>query len=213
MAKTLALGGFQDRTGTTGPAALLQRARAAVRETVGYYADRRARRLLAITAVALTYVGGIVMFWFHALYRGEQGPAINDVAHWFLDSTLGFVALSPVIFFLIPAAGRLTLSMDPPRYLRVGFFALLVGVSFAFVTGPGPALHTLVAGEGKPLANWATDLFGQNAAVATRALTAEPRSHMTEGLLQVAIGVPVYVLLSLLATHLAAATRMLRPGR
>ena len=213
MARTLALDGFRERAGTSGPAALLHRAVALVRETTGYYADQSARRLLVVTSIFLTYGGGVVMFWFHALYRGEQGPAIDDVAHWFLDSTLGFVALSPVIFFLIPAAGRLTRSMNRPRYLRLLFFAVLVGASFAFVTGPGPALHNLVAGEGRPLAEWATDVFGHNATVAGRALTAEPRSHVTEGILQVAIGIPVYVLLSWLAAHAAVATRTLDSDR
>ncbi len=213
MANTLVSGRPWGRAGTSGPAAMVRRAQAMVRDTVEYYADRRARRLMVATSILFTYGGGVVMFWFHALYRGEQGPAISDMAHWFLDSTLGFVALSPVIFFLIPAAGRLIVSMDPPRYLHMAFYALLVGASFAFVTGPGPALHNLIAGEGKPLADWATDVFGRNAAVASRALEAQPRSHATEGLLQVAIGIPVYVVLAWLAARLSAATSMLNPSR
>lgn len=212
MASSWLLGGLPDRTGTTPTGAGLQRIRAIVQETAEYYADRRARRLLAVTSLLLTYGGGVVMFWFHALYRGEQGPAINDVAHWFLDSTLGFIALTPVIVFLIPAAERVAQSTGR-RYRRVFFYAVLVGGSFALVTGPGPALHNLVAGEGQPLANWATDLFGHDPDVAGRALTAEHRSHLTEGLLQVAIGIPVYIGLSWAATHVAAATRRLRPAR
>jgi hypothetical protein len=183
-----------------------------VRETAEYYADARARRLLAATSILLTYGGGVVMFWFHALYRGEQGPAINDVAHWFLDSTLGFVVLTPVIAFLIPAAERVSRSTGS-QYRRVVFYEVLVGGSFALLTGPGPALHNLIAGEGKPLANWATDLFGHNAAVAASALTAEHRSHLTEGLFQVAIGVPVYIALSWLAAKMAATTRTLNPEK
>ncbi len=165
--------------------------------------------MLVVTSVLLTYGGGVVMFWLHAIYRGEQGPAINDVSHWFLDSTLGFVALTPVIFFLIASAGRLTRATDRPGYRRLAFYAVLLGTSFALVTAPGPALHNFIAGEGKPLANWATDLFGHDAAVAARALTAEPRSHVIEGVLQVAVGFPVYIAISWLAAHLAAATRIL----
>ena len=211
MASSWLLGGPQERAGTTPLGAGLQRVRAVVRETGEYYADRHARRLLAVTSLLLTYGGGVVMFWFHAIYRGEQGPAINDVSHWFLDSTLGFIALTPVIVFLIPAAERVALATGS-RYRRVVFYAVLVGASFALVTGPGPALHNLVAGEGQPLANWATDVFGHDPGVAERALTAEHRSHLTEGLLQVALGIPVYIGLSWLATHLSAATRKLNPA-
>ena len=152
------------------------------------------------------------MFWFHAIYRGEQGPAISDVSHWFLDSTLGFVALSPVVLLLLPAASRLARSGRGPRYLRVLFWALLMGASFALVTAPGPALHNLIAGEGRPLADWATDVFGQNASVASRAVGARSHSNIIEGILQVAVGLPVYILVSWSALHLSGARGLLDPG-
>src|SRR5918996_3893677 len=59
---------------------------------------------LLVTSLFLAYGGGGVMFWLHAIYRGEDGPPIPDLWHWLFDSTLGFVALTPVLFFIMPAA-------------------------------------------------------------------------------------------------------------
>jgi hypothetical protein len=177
-----------------------------------FYGDRRARRLLAVTSILLTYGGGAAMFWFHAVYRGEKGPAISNVSHWFLDSTLGFVALTPVVLILLPAACRLVRSGSEPRHLRVLFWALLMGVSFALVTAPGPALHNLIAGEGRPLADWATDVFGQSASVASRAHGAHSHSNSAEGILQVIVGLPVYIFVSWSAFHLSAARGLLDPS-
>jgi hypothetical protein len=183
-----------------------------LRDIVDFYTDKRALRLLAVTTVLLTYGGGVVMFWFHAIVRGEKGPAINDVSHWFLDSSLGFFALSPVVFVLIPIASRLARSGTTPRSLKVAFWAVLMGVTFALVTAPGPALHNLVAGEGRPLADWATGVFGQDPSVATRSIGAPTRSPVIEGFLQVAVGLPVYFIVSWSALHLAAARGLLDPG-
>ncbi|MDP8961295.1 MAG: hypothetical protein M3N32_06765 [Actinomycetota bacterium] len=43
------------------------------------------------------------MLWLHAIHRGEKGPAINHWFHWLLDSTLGFLPLTPVLFFIPPS--------------------------------------------------------------------------------------------------------------
>lgn len=211
MAFPLVVEGLHDRRRANRPAAL-RWVRAKLRDLLDFYVDKRALRLLAVTSILLTYGGGVAMFWFHAIYRGEQGPAISDVSHWFLDSTLGFVALSPVVLLLLPAASRLVRATDRPRYLRVMFWAVLMGVSFALVTAPGPALHNLIAGEGRPLADWATDVFGQNASVASRAAGAQSRSGVIEGILQVAVGLPVYILVSWSALHLSAARGLLDPA-
>lgn len=49
---------------------------------VGEFYARPGRGLeLAVTSLMLTYGGGAVMFWLHAIYRGEQGPPIADVFH------------------------------------------------------------------------------------------------------------------------------------
>ena len=214
MAFPLVVEGLHDRRRTNRPPAL-KWAGAKLQDVLDFYVDRRALRLLAVTSVLLTYGGGVAMFWFHAIYRGEQGPAINAVSHWFLDSTLGFVGLSPVVLLLLPAASRLVRSGDGPRHLRVLFWAVVMGASFALVTAPGPALHNLIAGEGRPLADWATDVFGQNAAVASRAVGARSHSNIVEGILQVAVGLPVYILVSWSALHLSGARGLLdaRGGR
>ena len=211
MAFPLAVEGLLDRPRTSRPPAR-QWAGTKVHDIIDFYGDRRARRLLAVTSVLLTYGGGVAMFWFHAIYRGEQGPPISDVSHWFLDSTLGFVALTPVVLLLLPAACRLVRSVSGARQLQVLFWAVLVGVSFALVTAPGPALHNLIAGEGQPLANWATDVFGQNAAVASRAIGAHSHSILIEGILQVIFGLPVYIFVAWSAFHLSAARGLLDPS-
>ena len=210
MAFPLVVEGILDRPGNRPKAR--RWARATVQHVIDFYVDRRALRLLAMTTVLLTYGGGVVMFWFHAIYRGEHGPAISDVSHWFLDSTLGFVGLSPVVFLLLPAASTVVRSGNGPGRRRALFWAVLMGATFALVTAPGPALHNLIAGEGRPLADWATDVFGQNASVAGRALDARTHSNIVEGILQVAVGLPVYILVSWSALRLSAARGLLDPG-
>ena len=210
MAFPLVVEGLHDRR-RTGRPSVLRWAGGKLQHVLDFYVDKRALRLLVVTSVLLTYGGGVAMFWFHAIYRGEQGPAISDVSHWFLDSTLGFVALSPVVLFLLPAASRLVRAGSGPRYLRALCWAVLMGASFALVTAPGPALHNLIAGEGRPLADWATDVFGQNASVARRAVGAHSHSTIIEGILQVAVGLPVYIFVSWSALHLSAARGLLDP--
>jgi hypothetical protein len=159
----------------------------------------------AVTVSAtLSFVGGTVMFWLHAIYRMEHGPEIGHVQHWLLDSTLGFVALTPVVFLLLPATLWLR-RHDRAARLRLGLYVLTVGVLFALVTGPGPLLHNTLVGADTPLANWATDLFGRDPSVAAH--HAKENSVLTEGLLQVAVGIPTYSLLTLAAV--AAMRRVL----
>jgi hypothetical protein len=151
-------------------------------------------------SAVLSYVGGGLMFWLHAIYRGEEGPAIGYGQHWLLDSTLGFVALTPVVFLLLP-----TVLWTLQRYgetggrVRVGLYVVVVGALFALVTGPGPLLHNAIAGADKPLANVATDIFGHDPDIAAQHAHAPERSALVEGVLQVAVGVPAYSLLTLAA--------------
>ena len=42
-----------------------------------FYAQHRGWRGLLISSLILTYAGGAVMFWYHAIYLGEGGPAIS----------------------------------------------------------------------------------------------------------------------------------------
>lgn len=177
-----------DRTG--GEAKLAQVLRAFYSRPLGWGA------MLAVSA-ALAYAGGAVMFWLHAIYRGEQGPAIGYWQHWFLDSTLGFVALTPAVFLLLPTVlWRLSRRKGSKGRARVGLYVVIVGSLFALVTGPGPVLHNAIAGAETPLADLATDVFGRDPDIARQHAHAPARSPVTGGLLQVAVGIPVYSLLS-----------------
>ena len=150
---------------------------------------------IAVSAV-LSYLGGAVMFWLHAIYRNEQGPEIGYLQHWLLDSTLGFVALTPVVFLLLPAALWLRRSEVRRAGLRLGLYVVVVGVLFAFVTGPGPLLHNTLVGADTPLANLATDVFGRDPGVVDHTGHGVENSVLSEGVLQVAVGIPVYSLLT-----------------
>lgn len=161
--------------------------------------------MIAVSA-ALAFGGGGLMFWLHAIYRAERGPAIAHGQHWLLDSTLGFVALTPVVFVLLPAALRaLGSKQEKLRGRRLGFFVATVGTLFALVTGPGPLLHNTLVGQGTPLADAATSVFGHDPAIAAHNEHAKEQSALSSGVLQVAVGVPAYSLLTL-ASVLAVRT-------
>lgn len=157
-----------------------------------FYAQPLARTALGVCTVLLSFGGGAVMFWVHAVWRREPGPPIANVYHCLLDTTLGSLALTPVLALLLPlgilAAGR-------TRW-RLGGFVLTLAAGFTLLTGPGPFLHNELAGAGTPVARMATHLFGHDAAVATRAGDTHECSSVTEGLVQIAIGLPVYTLLT-----------------
>ena len=151
---------------------------------------------LIVSAAFLTFGGGAVMFWLHAIVRGEAGPAIHHVHHWLLDSTLGFIALTPVLAIIVPLAawraGREGRAVDSG-------YILAAATLFTMLTGPGPLLHNMVAGAGTPVANLATRFFGEDAAAAVRSAHAPSHSALSEGLLQICVGFPVYLLCTWLA--------------
>src|SRR5439155_8840188 len=60
-------------------------------QLLAFYGDRLAWIALAVSAFIICYGGGAVLFWFHAIYLGEGGPAISPTAHWLLDSTAGLI--------------------------------------------------------------------------------------------------------------------------
>ena len=165
-----------------------------------FYSRPLAYGAAVFVSATLAYAGGGIMFWLHAIYRGENGPPIAHWQHWLLDSTLGFVALTPVVFLLLPAV-LWTLGWQGRKTdnVRVGGYVVVVGVLFALVTGPGPLLHNAIAGAGTPLANLATDVFGADPQRLQQQADAPERSAFTEGVLQVAVGVPVYSLLTLVS--------------
>jgi hypothetical protein len=165
-----------------------------------FYSHRSSRIRVAIASVLLCYGGGAAMFWLHAIYRGEEGPAIAAPYHWLLDSTLGLVALAPAIFFLLPVAHHAI-----KHHRRLQPFA--VGAAFALITTPGPVIHDQAVGGGTPLAQLATNVFGRDMSVATRNLHAVSHSATSECLLQLAVGLPVYMLLMQAAFSLSAVAR------
>jgi hypothetical protein len=162
-----------------------------------FYADRRSRLSLLIGAPLLCYGGGAVMFEVHYGIRRECGPAINAAWHWLLDSTIGFIALTPLLAVLLPAAAimvnrRTGGALAVPR---LGPHALLVGAGFALATAPGPFVHDKLASEHRPLARMATAFFGQDPAALAHNAHGLEHSMISEGLVQLAVGLPVYVTL------------------
>jgi hypothetical protein len=148
---------------------------------------------LLVSAAFLTYGGGAVMFWFHAIVRGEAGPAIDNVHHWLLDSTLGFVALTPVLGVILPlAVWHAGGGGEPHAKARRWVYVSAAAVLFTLVTGPGPLLHNKVAGAGTPLAELATDVFGEKPTTMSHD-DHGPTSPLTEGALQLGVGLPVYL--------------------
>ena len=166
-----------------------QLVRRGIGELRSYYGIRRNRLRLVATALTLLYVGGAAMFWLHAIHRGEAGPDIAHSWHWLLDSTLGLVGLGPVLVVLLPLAHRLSGRRD-----RVE--PLIVGAIFAMVTTPGPVFHNIIAGKGTPLARLATDVVGRDPQVAASHTHVVEHSMVSEALLQLAVGLPVYVALA-----------------
>jgi len=136
--------------------------RAVLAGFAGFYRDRLAWLVLGVTSVLLTYVGGLVMFWFHAVELGESGPAISWYAHWLLDSTVGFLALTPALAVIIPLAVWVSLAVAGPR--RTGIlpwlYVVLTGGLFSLVTTPGPVAHDRFVGRGTWLADTVTKLVG-----------------------------------------------------
>jgi hypothetical protein len=168
-----------------------------VRAFVDYYRDPVAWLALIVTSLLLTYVGGAVMFWFHATYLGEGGPAISPYAHWLLDSTVGFLALTPVLAILLPlstsaaqAIARGTRSLVP--WLQ----ALLCGVAFAIVATPGPIAHDLLVGRGTWIARQATQVLGDPSAPPLPRHDYPLLADLTQ---QFGAGLPLYVALMGLA--------------
>jgi hypothetical protein len=136
-----------------------------MRTVVGsFYADRLGWVALAVAAVVLTYGGGAAMFWFHAIYLGEGGPRISPWLHWSLDSTAGFVGLTPPIALILPVAAWLSApangSINPAGSRRPFRFALIGGILLALVAAPGPILHDNLIGRGTWLADEITERWG-----------------------------------------------------
>lgn len=153
-----------------------------------YYRQPASWSVLVIASLVMIYLGGAAMFWFHAIYLGEGGPAISPVLHWFMDSTAA-LALTPVLFVVLPLASRY--AMVSHRDLSPHRFALFSGAVFAVMTIPGPFIHNTFLGRGTWLADKVTRLWGDGQAV--QPYTQYP--FAMEALLQVAFGLPLYIAL------------------
>ena len=167
-----------------------------------FYARPIAWAALLVSAALLTYGGGAVMFWLHAVVRDEAGPAIDNVQHWLLDSTLGFVALTPVLALILPLAVWQAGGGRPHARVQLWVYVTATATLFTLVTGPGPLLHNMVAGAGTPLADLATQVFGEDPDMLDHSMHVEARSPVTEGLLQLGVGLPVYLICTWLGLQL-----------
>jgi hypothetical protein len=172
-----------------------------------YYRRPWSLLTLNLAALLLCYGGGAIMFWFHAYFRGERGPAINPWLHWMLDSTLGFIGLAPALLVLIPLAAYVAAAKGWKAWWVQG---ALVGVAFAFMTGPGPMVHDRLVGEHGPIGQWAVTTFGSDPGIVARNLRAHEHNQLLEGVYQVAFGLVVYVLLAWVALAVAPALTRLR---
>lgn len=170
----------------------------------GFYRDRLGWLALGVTAVMLTYAGGLVMFWFHAVELGESGPAISWYAHWLLDSTVGFLALTPVLAVLIPFAVWVSVAVAGPRRTRIlpWLYAVLAGGLFSLVTMPGPVAHDRFVGRGTWLADTVTKLVGDPDAPLAPAQDYGLAAALTQ---QLGAGIAVYLALTVAAMLLVRA--------
>jgi hypothetical protein len=170
-------------------------ARRATTSYLTFYRDPVAWVAVAVNAVILCYVGGLAMFWFHAIHLAEGGPAISWYAHWLLDSTFGFLALTPALVLLMPpaiAAARALVGQATPGLVPWMFVAIF-GFLFAVVTMPGPIAHNMFVGRGTWIANEATKLVGDPSATPPPAVHYPILADMTQ---QLGAGIPVYIVLT-----------------
>jgi hypothetical protein len=170
-----------------------------------------ARRALIVCALALAYGGGAVMFWVHAVYLGEKGPAISPYLHWALDSTAGFIGLTPPLAVILPLAAAVagwdgTGYNGAGRHLSLAAFIAVGGAAFALVTVGGPFAHDAFIARGTWIADRVTDLAGSSAAQAASAAAApDTVSDTTSMAAQFVVGLPTYTALFALAVVLIRA--------
>lgn len=164
-----------------------------------FYRQPFAWLLLVVSDVTLVYGGGAAMFWYHSYLLGEGGPAISPYLHWFIDSTVGIVGLTPVLFVILPIAARVAWDAAPAHphegaekivkgSVRPITFMAVGGLLFALATAPGPIVHDNLVGRGTWLAARITEWWGDG-----RPLT--PNHHyppITSVLTQEAFGLPLY---------------------
>jgi hypothetical protein len=172
-----------------------------------FYADPVAWAGLAVCTLILTYGGGAVMFWFHAIYLGEGGPAVSPYLHWALDSSAGFLGLTPPIALILPIAAWT--AMEPGPWgdrigrVRVGRFALVGGVLLAVVTAPAPLIHDSFLARGTWLADHITKMWGGPQYISGHVHHEAEASPVFEMAQQVVAGIPTYVPLMFIGLMMA----------
>jgi hypothetical protein len=161
---------------------------------VGYYRDPLAWLTLAVTSIMLCYVGGAAMFWFHAIHLREGGPAIAWYYHWLLDSSFGFLVLTPALAVLMPfaawSAGALT---GRATRLVPWIYTVVCGGLFAGITTPGPVAHDLMVGRGTWIANHVTAIVGNPGAAP---LPHDDYPRLAQLTQQLGAGIPLYIALT-----------------
>lgn len=166
--------------------------RMGVRNLIGYYRDPLSWKVLAITSVVLCYLGGLVLFWFHSVELGEGGPQIAWYAHWLLDSTFGFIALTPALVLILPLSTWMAQSLAGSARMVPWLHAAVGGVLFALVTTPGPIAHDHLVGRGTYIAARVTDLIGDPTAPLTPVTDYPPVVTMSQ---QLGAAMPLYLVL------------------
>jgi hypothetical protein len=161
---------------------------------------------LLVCGIGLAYGGGAVLFWFHSVYLGEGGPAISPWMHWLVDSSAGFLGLTPVIALMLPLA--VWLATSPSHSARAGRRP-----EHAARQHRTTALaHDALIGRGTWLAARITELLGGDYQPTGHPRHASVLVRMAE---QVTVAVPTYAVftaLGLLALRRAMGGRFLRVG-
>jgi hypothetical protein len=179
-----------------------------LRAYADFYRDPASRLALLVTTVTMCYAGGLAMFWFHAIYLDEGGPAISWVVHWLLDSSFAFVALTPALAVIMPFAVWVARAVAPAKkHLVPWLYAAVAGTIFALVTTPGPIAHDLIVGRGTWVADQVTRALGDPSSPLPPAADYPPLAAMAQ---QLGAGVPLYVALMVLTVVMLRG--LLRPA-
>lgn len=153
-----------------------------------FYADRVAIGVLLLCGLVVGYGGGAVMFWFHSIYLNEGGPAISPWLHWFIDSTAGFIGLTPALAIVLPATAWLAArGTSPIGSLR---YAVVAGTLLALLAAPAPIIHDEFIGRGTWMAQQMTELWGHSHQPTGRKQEVSVVVAIEQ---QVAVGIPIYV--------------------
>jgi hypothetical protein len=109
-----------------------------------------------------------------------------------LDSSIGFLALTPALVVIMPLAAAVALRTHQHRRLVPWLYAAIGGLLFALVATPGPLAHDTFVGRGTWLANRVTELVGNPTAPLAANKDYPLLAELTQ---QLGYGLVVYTLL------------------